>query len=228
VFRHDHGCGDLMRPSSVKSPAPMILGPSQSEELIMSSESSNPSPGWRRACWLVLLVTASVVFSLAFACATPFAAFAAAAACTLPRRDAVLLAIGVWLANQGIGFACLGYPWTWNCAAWGIAIGLSAVTATLAAEQVVGRLGAGSSAARAFSRHAAALVSAFVAYEVVLLVSALWLGGTDSFTPRILVRILAINAGALVGLVALQRLGIAVGIATPSRRMPFPASTPTV
>lgn len=193
----------------------------------MSFESSEASRRWRRACWLVLLVTASVVFSLAFACATPFAAFAAASACTLPRRDAVLLAIGVWLANQGVGFACLGYPWTWNCVAWGLALGLSAVAATWAAEWAVGRLGAGSAPVLAFSRYAAALVAAFLAYEVVLIVSSFGLGGTGNFTPAIQARIFTINAGALVGLVALQRLGAAVGLATPPR-LPVPAATPTV
>ena len=46
-----------------------------------------------------------MVLSLAFACATPFAAFAAAAACTLPRRDAVTLSVGAWLANQVLAAA---------------------------------------------------------------------------------------------------------------------------
>ena len=189
----------------------------------MSWESSDPSRAWRRAFWFVLLVVASVVFSFAFACATPFAAFAAAAACMSPRRDAVMLSIGVWLANQGIGFAFLGYPWTWNCAAWGVALGLSAVSATLTVDRVVGRLGH----AHAIARYAAALAAAFVAYEAVLIVSSLGLGGTGNFTPVIQARIFTINAGVLVGLVALQRLGIAVGIASPSR-LPFPAPTRTV
>ena len=158
----------------------------------MSWESSDSPRGWRRAAWLILLVVASVVFSLAFACATPFAAFAAAAACTLPRRDAVMLSLGVWLANQGIGFACLGYPWTWNCAAWGVALGLSAVSATLSADRAMGRLGH----AHAITRYAAALVTAFVAYEAILIVSSLGLGGTGNFTPMIQARIFIINAGA--------------------------------
>jgi hypothetical protein len=97
------------------------------------------------------------------------------------------------------------------------------VLATLAADRVVGRLGY----AHAFARYAAALVAAFVAYEAVLIVSSLGLGRTSSFTPVIQARIFTINAGALVGLVALRRLGIAVGIASPSR-LPFPEATPSV
>jgi hypothetical protein len=189
----------------------------------MSWESSDPSRGWRRAVWLALLVVASVVFSLAFACATPFPAFAAAAACTLPRRDTITVSLGVWLANQGIGFAFLGYPWTGNCVAWGVALGLSAVVATLCADWVVGRLGH----THTILRYAVALVTAFVAYEAVLIVSSLGLGGTENFTAVIQWRIFKINAGALLGLVALQQLGIAVGMTSSSRR-PIPAATQTV
>src|SRR5271165_5988655 len=79
--------------------------------------------GWRRPTWLLLLVAASVAFTFTFACAAPFAAFAAASACTLPRRDAYSVAGAVWLANQGVGFAFLHYPWTMNCLAWGAALG---------------------------------------------------------------------------------------------------------
>jgi hypothetical protein len=44
---------------------------------------------------------------MAFACITPFAAFAAIAAATLSLRRALLWTVGVWLANQAIGFGLL-------------------------------------------------------------------------------------------------------------------------
>jgi hypothetical protein len=59
------------------------------------------SIGWRRP-------PASIAFSLGFACATPFAAFAAAASLIMNRRDAMLLVALVWLANQGVGFGVGG------------------------------------------------------------------------------------------------------------------------
>ena len=65
---------------------------------------------WRRPIWIALLVIASIAFSLGFACATPFAAFAAAAALTMNRRDAMLLVGLVWLANQGVKMACCIIP----------------------------------------------------------------------------------------------------------------------
>lgn len=167
-------------------------------------------PGWRHALWLALLVAASVAFSLAFACAVPFAAFGAVAALTLKWRDAVLLTGAVWLANQLVGFVFLDYPWTPSTFAWGVALGGVAVLATVAA--------------RSISRHVAgrddalvslaAFVGAFVAYEGGLfVVAATLLGGTEDYAPAIVLRILEINAAAFVGLLALNRLAAAVGFA---------------
>ena len=73
----------------------------------------------RQLLWLAPLIGASVAFSLGLACATPFAAFAAAAALTLSRRDAYVLILSVWLANQFVGFTVLSYPWTASTLAWG-------------------------------------------------------------------------------------------------------------
>jgi hypothetical protein len=80
---------------------------------------SSASVGWRHLVWLGLLISASVAFSLGLACATPFAAFAAAAALTLSRRDALVLVTSVWFANQLVGFTVLHFPWTANTFAWG-------------------------------------------------------------------------------------------------------------
>lgn len=54
----------------------------------------------RRWLWIGLLTGASVVFSLVFACATPFATLAAL---NMKRSDAVALIAVVWLVNQVIG-----------------------------------------------------------------------------------------------------------------------------
>lgn len=166
--------------------------------------------GWRHALWLALLVAASVAFSLSLACAMPFAALGAAAALTLCRRDAVLVAGAAWLVNQLVGFAVLGYPWTASTLAWGVVLGVVAVLTTVAAQ----------SAAQRIHRHGALAVTlasflgAFVVYEGGLfVVAALLLGGTEDFVPTIILRILEINAGAFLGLLALNRLGTAVGLA---------------
>lgn len=174
--------------------------------------------GWRRQLWLVLLVASSMVFSLSFACAAPLVAFGVAAALTLPQRDALSLICGVWLADQVVGYTIIHYPWTANSLAWGAILGVAAVLATLAAQWTVQRLGRQPKAVVAL----AALLAAFTVYEGVLVAPALaGLGGMGGFTAAVIGRIFAINAGALVGLLGLNYLGIAVGLAA---QYPMPLS----
>ncbi len=169
--------------------------------------------GWGQEFWLALLAALSTAFSLVFACATPFAAFGAAAALTLSRRDAVRLIIAVWLANQVLGYAVLKYPWTANSVAWGAVLGAAAVLTTVAARGVTLRLAGRSDGVRAL----ATLLAAFVVYEGMLFAVALaWLGGTESFTPLIASRILSVNVVAFISLCALHRVGVAVGLVGPS------------
>ena len=183
------------------------------------SFSARPTPrdgaAWRRALWLALLVAASVAFSFGFACAVPFAAFGATAALTLARRDAVLLTVAVWLANQLVGFAVLSYPWTQRTFAWGAVLGVVAVLATFAARSIARHLeGRG-----VVIVTLAAFAGAFIVYEGGLfIVAATLLGGTADFVPAIVAYILEINAGAFLGLMALQWVGGAIGL---SSKQPF-------
>jgi hypothetical protein len=168
---------------------------------------------WGHQLWLALLVAASATFSFVFACATPFAAFAAAAALTLSRRDALRLTVAVWLANQVLGYAVLKYPWTANSFAWGAVLGAAAVLTTVAARGVTLRLAGRSYGVLAL----ATLLAAFMVYEGVLFaVAVAWLGGTESFTPLIVGRIFSVNVVALIGLYALHRVGVGVGLIGPS------------
>lgn len=165
--------------------------------------------GWRHVLWLTLLVAASVAFSFGFACAVPFAAFAAAGVLTLTRRDAVLLCGAVWLANQLVGFAWLGYPWTTHCVAWGAALGVVAVLAAIAAQAIAGRLdGRGRVVVSS-----AAFIGAFIVYEGGLFViAATLLGGAEDYTVAIVTRILEINAAAFIGLLVVNRLATVAGL----------------
>jgi hypothetical protein len=174
--------------------------------------------GWRHHLWLSLLVAASVGFTFGFACAVPFAAFGAIAGLSLPRRDALLLTLALWLVNQVIGFTVLHYPWDEMTFAWGVILGAVAVLSSTAAQAVTGRRAP-------FTAALAAFVAAFAVYEGSLyLVSALAMGGTEDFTPAIIARILAINAAAFAGLLA---AGLLMAVAAhPLGRMstrPMPA-----
>ena len=183
----------------------------------MQPQSPLTRRAWPHLLWVSLLVAASVVFSLGFACATPLAAFAAAAALMSSRREALALILSVWFANQLVGFTMLGYPWTASTFAWGVALGVSAILATLVgrwttncsavAGRVVGLLATG--------------LATFAAYEAALFVVAVtWLGGTEDFTAAILGRIFVINAAAFFGLLVLHRLVVSIGFAA-NRAIPL-------
>ncbi len=159
--------------------------------------------------WIALVVGASILFSLALACATPFAALAAAAGIKMQRRDALILVILAWLATQMIGYFVLGYPRTWDSFAWGAAIGIAAMLATVAASESK-RLPNGVIAGLA------AFLGAFIIYEGGLYATtALLPSGDEAFSLPIVARILEINALAFAGLLVLHRLATAIGLSAP-------------
>jgi hypothetical protein len=163
----------------------------------------------RRSAWIGVLVIANLLFSWAFACAAPFAAFAAAAALTLARRDALTLIVAVWAANQVVGFTLLGYPADAVSLSWGVLLLVAAIVAVLMAQLCVARLGELPGLARA----AATLVAAFVAYEVVLVAATPVLGGIANFAPDVVGQVFALNVFGTAGLFALTQLGALAGVA---------------
>jgi hypothetical protein len=158
----------------------------------------------RRPLWIALLVVASVGFSLGFACAVPFAAFAAIAALTLSRRDAFALVGAVWLANQIAGFAVHHYPVTASTLAWGARLGAVALLSTLAAQWVKDHLAQGHMVAAI-----AGFLAAFAVYEGSLFgISLALASGISNYAPSIVWRIFAINTAAFAALFLLHRLGV--------------------
>jgi hypothetical protein len=146
----------------------------------------------------LLLTAACGLASFAFACATPFAAFAVVAAATLPLQSALLVTAATWLVNQAIGFGYLHYPIDASTILWGFVIGAAALAATGAAV-----------AALRWTRHrgtvvalAAALVGAYVAYELVLFAATPFLGGAEDFTAAIVGRLGVLSVIWTIGLVA--------------------------
>jgi hypothetical protein len=147
---------------------------------------------------LVLLTAACVLASLAFACATPFAAFAALAGAMLPLSAALPVVVAAWIVNQAIGFGALGYPMEMNALFWGLAIGAAALVATAVSAQLP-RLRPAS------GRHATlalALIAAYATYEVVLFAFAAVLGDGGAFALPIVARLGLLNALWMLGLVA--------------------------
>lgn len=169
------------------------------------AQSMNP----RLLAWLALLAVSSVAFTLGFACATPLAAFGAAAALTLSRGRALGFTAAVWLASQVVGFAALGYAWTADCLIWGAVLLAAALAGAEAARAVAGRL----EASGALVAAPAAFAAAFLVYEAILFTAALAaLSGIEEFTAPILLRVLAINVAAFAALLAANAVAARSGI----------------
>jgi hypothetical protein len=166
----------------------------------------------RRVSWIAILTGATLFGSLIFACATPFAALGALAALHLNRRDAFVLTGVNWAANQIVGYTCLNYPQSWDSFAWGAVIGIAALVATGAAvkaESMLRRTGWVQAALGTF-------VIAFAAYEGSLYAAtAILPSGSGAFSAKVILYVLSVNGIAFVALLALQRAGLALGLAVP-------------
>jgi hypothetical protein len=158
---------------------------------------------WARTLWIGILAGLSAGLTGTYTCIVPFAGLGVAAAMTLPRREALVCAAAVWLANQTAGFGMLSYPWTLDALGWGLAIGAGAMVATVSAQWLVQRLPRLRPAVRA----AIAFAAAFAVYELTLLAAAVAvLGGAGAFAPGIVAQVLIVNAVSLVGLYGLSHV----------------------
>jgi hypothetical protein len=176
----------------------------------MLSLKTTPTAEKNTKTWLTFLVIISIAFSYFFACAVPLAALAAAAAITMPRREAIIFILCAWYANQLVGFALLDYPQTANSFIWGGVMALAGIGSTLAAFMATGRL-----SSRKLSeplRYVASFAAAFLAYEAILFIAALTpLGGLQDFAPEIIGRVLAIDMLALGIIYGMHKLAVARG-----------------
>jgi hypothetical protein len=146
-----------------------------------------------------LLTAACALASFAFACATPFAAFAVVAAATLPLQSALLVTVAAWLVNQGIGFGILHYPIDASTILWGLVIGCAALAATAASIAVL-RLTQRTGTAVALS---AALIGAYATYELVLFAATPFLGGAEDFSKAVVGHLGLLSVLWFIGLVAM-------------------------
>lgn len=152
--------------------------------------------------WLVILALAGVGGSLVISCVTPFVALAVALAGTVRLAVAVRAMIAIWLTNQWIGFVFLHFPRTPNTLFWGLAIGGAVLLSTVVASSAINRAKLLSIVARL----SLALMLGYAVYEASLFVTALFLGGLETFSPGIVAQIGLVNLVWLAGLVALNEL----------------------
>ncbi|HTV72384.1 MAG TPA: hypothetical protein VME66_01580 [Candidatus Acidoferrales bacterium] len=160
--------------------------------------------------WATALLVAGLASDLFLTCGSNLVAFAVIAALTLPFRTAVLIATGVWLESQVLGFTLFAYPHTPMTFAWGLALGAATLVAV--------------AAGAAFRTHnrVVTFLGAFACYEVVVALFALAShAGLHGFAPAVIGELLVRNALTALVLAALSQL---VRLAVPAK--PVPVSAP--
>jgi hypothetical protein len=164
----------------------------------------------RGSAWLVFLLVATTGLSMAFSCATPFAALAALSALTLKRSHAVLFMLSAWVINQSVGFGFLHYPHDASTIQWGAAIGLSAIAAVATASLAASMVGKTLPAALSY---ATTLIAAFIGFQLVILAANLMmLGNLDAFDVESKSQVALIDMVAFAGLAAAQRAAEWAGV----------------
>ena len=164
--------------------------------------------------WVALLTAASTATTLALGCATPFPSLAALAAVHMRRRDGLALMALAWAASQFVGFVLLGYPRDGSTLGWAAGLGTAALGSALASYAALGALRYRSVAARLSLAYAAG----FTAFKAIILGWALLLGGLHSvMAPDLIAEQFVRNAAILIGLYALYRALVAVGVPAPPR-----------
>jgi hypothetical protein len=151
--------------------------------------------------WATVLGLTAIVGSYGFACVFPFATIAALAAVTLDARRAIMLVGAVWAANQIVGFTLMSYPHDAQAYGWGAFILLAALVALAAARLVVGR-----NANLLSARTVAGLAAAIAAYQAVMFLGAVALGGFESSTPAIVAQVALNDCAWFAGLAAIRLL----------------------
>jgi hypothetical protein len=163
-----------------------------------------------RTAWWIILGVVTLVSTLGFACATPFAALGAVAAVNLSRRDAVLLMGASWLINQAVGFTMLHYPHNWDCYRGGLELGLAAFACVGAAVFVSRRL----RSPHSFLALTATFAASFAVYEGLLYAVSGQSYAAD-FSWPIVRYILVLNALAFAVLLVMQKIASATGMVAP-------------
>lgn len=161
--------------------------------------------------WATTLLALGFAGNLFLTCGTNLVAFALLGVLTLGLRGGSLLALGVWLESQVLGFAVFGYPHTPMTAAWGVALGAATLLAA-----IVGNACATRGSVVAFA-------AAFLAYEGGLATFSLATGGgLGAFTPAIVGQLFVSNAAVAIGGLVLYRVVafVATGVISARSRSP--------
>jgi len=182
------------------------------------TEHSPAEAAVRGALWVALVSVASVGFSLALACAMPFAAVAALGGTQMSARGAAALTAIAWFANQLVGYFILDYPTTWDSFAWGAIIGIAALLAVVAVSVLSQWL------RLQWAALAVGFLLAFALYEVTLYAATAFLpSGDEAFSFAVVADIFWTNVAAFVALYLVHRLALAMRIVSGRDLLPAKA-----
>jgi hypothetical protein len=180
----------------VSDELPLAAKPDRNERM-----TNMTSPKWNtgQAVWPLSLGLGTVVGSLLLACVFPFASFAALAALTMTPRRGLMLVTAAWALNQATGFFIMSFPWDAQAVGHGIAILAATLAATVVARFTLDKV-QGPVALRA----GAALLSAFVVFQILLRAYASVGGGAENFSAEIISGVALNDAIWFTGLLMLR------------------------
>ena len=154
------------------------------------------------AAWVLILGIVGLGGSLIISCVTPFVALAVALAGTVRLGRAIKALLAIWAINQCIGFVFLHFPLTAFTLLWGAALGVASILTTTVAAVVLGR----SAPLPALVRLVLAFLLAFCVFELGLAIVASFVGGLETFSPRVVAQVGFSNLVWFAAIVALNEL----------------------
>ncbi|AFZ47095.1 hypothetical protein Cyast_1126 [Cyanobacterium stanieri PCC 7202] len=157
--------------------------------------------------WFITLLALGSFSNVVFTCALPLVGFGAIASKTLPKSKAITTISLIWLVNQIIGFTMRDYPLDFSTFAWGIVILLGGLLATIFGLLQFERQ------SKNFRQYLCAivliLVIGYIAYQAMIWLGGVVLGGLHGFNVPVLWQVFYINALWTVALTLLHNLFIA-------------------
>lgn len=159
----------------------------------------SPKSNATQVVWPASLAASTVAGSLLLACVFPFASFAALAALTMTPRRGLMLVTAAWALNQATGFFLMSFPWDAQAVGHGIAILAAMLAATVVARAALTKV-----SGPVVLRAGAALVSAFVVFQILLRAYASVGGGAENFSAEIISGVALNDAIWFTGLMALR------------------------
>ncbi|WP_244350308.1 hypothetical protein [Thermostichus vulcanus] len=125
--------------------------------------------------------------SITYTCTLPFVTIGILTGTTLSRQKAIISTLMIWLSNQIFGYLLHNYPRTLDSFGWGIVLGISTLSVTLAASYRP--LFTPDKLWRNYLWIPLMLIVGFIGFQILIFLAGLGLGGTHGLTLPVLGKI---------------------------------------